>query len=282
MRNLLNFLIRYSTWFVFAFYVILSCILLFRNNPYQQSVYLTSANAVSSGIYGVRSDITSYIGLRKTNEDLQANNAELMNRVLELEQEVIKYKGMVGDTVSAGYGSDHRFNYILGSVLNNSTRHPRNYFNIDKGYKDGVRPGMGVLDHNGVVGIVNVSGAHTARVISLLNVTQHFSVKLKNTPYVGTLSWRGSDPSIAYVEEIPKHVKYRIGESVVTSGYSNTFPEGIPVGVVIGQVKAPDDNYFTLKIRLASDFQNLTTVRVLKDRLQPELERLSTYDNHDE
>lgn len=228
----------------------------------------------------MRSDITSYVGLKKTNEDLQANNAALVNRVLALEQEVKKYKSLSGDTLSSDM--EVRFNYVLASVLNNSTRHPRNYFNIDKGVEDGVRPGMGVMDHNGVVGIVNVCGRHTSRVISLLNVTQHFSVKLKDTPFVGTLSWRGSDPSIAYVEEIPKHVKYRIGESVVTSGYSTTFPEGMPVGTVIGQVKAPDDNYFTLKIRLTSDFQNLTTVRVIKDRLKPELDKLSEYDNPDE
>ncbi|MCM1366413.1 MAG: rod shape-determining protein MreC [Prevotella sp.] len=264
---------------MFAFYVVVSCTLLFRNNAYQQSVYLTSANVVSSSLYGVRSDITSYIGLRKTNEDLQAGNAALVNRVLALELELKKYKALAGDTGSIDGVS--RFDYVLASVLNNSTRHPRNYFNIDKGYADGVKPGMGVMDHNGVVGIVNVCGKNTSRVISLLNVTQHFSAKLKDTPFVGSLSWRGSDPSVAYFDEIPKHAKYRIGETVVTSGYSTTFPEGMPVGTVIGQVKGLDDNYITLKIRLASDFQNLSAVRVIKDSMKPQLDKLQEYDNPD-
>lgn len=279
MRNLLNFIIKYNTWFVFLFYVVLGVTLLFNNNVYQQSVFLTSANSVSSGIYGVTSDVTSYIGLKKTNEELQANNASLLRQVITLRQELKKYKSLSGDTLKTS--ESNRYHYVLATVLNNSIRHPRNYINIDKGYKDGIRPGMGVVNHNGVIGIVNVAGAHTARVISLLNVTQHFSVKLKDTPYVGTLTWKGNDPSIAYVEEIPKHVKYRIGESVVTSGYSTTFPEGIAVGTIIGQVKAPDDNYFTLKIRLAPDFKNLTSVHVIQDQLKPELDRLSNYDNPD-
>lgn len=280
MRTLLNFIIRYSSWFVYAFYIVLSCVLLFNNNPYQQSVYLTSANSISTSIYGVTSDITSYIALRKTNEELQANNALLEKRVVSLEQELKKYKGIAADTSGSNVGA--RYEYVLASVLNNSTRHPRNYFNIDKGYEDGIRPGMGVAGHNGVVGIVNVTGAHTSRIISLLNVTQHFSVKLKDTPYVGTLTWKGNDPTVAYVEEIPKHVKFKIGESVVTSGYSTTFPEGIDVGKVIGQVKAADDNYFTLKIKLSSDFRNLTSVRVIKDNLKPQLDNLEKYDNPDE
>lgn len=279
MRHLINFLIRYSTWFVFAFYVVVSCILLFKNNSYQQSIYLTSANAVSSSIYGVRSDITSYIGLRTVNEELQARNADLTDEVLKLRQELKKYQGIVGDT--ADDKSDARFDYILATVLNNSTRHPRNYFSIDKGYKDGVHPGMGVVDHNGIIGIVNVAGAHTARVISVLNVTQPFSVKLMGTSYFGMLTWHGTDPSIAYVEEIPKHVRYKIGQKIITSGNSTAFPEGISIGTVMGQVRTDNDNFVTLKVRLSSDFSNLSNVRVIKDILKGELDNLAKYDNRD-
>lgn len=279
MRHLINFLIRYSTWFVFAFYVVMSCILLFNNNSYQQSVYLTSANAVSSSLYGVSSDITSYIGLRTINYELQTRNAELTDEVLQLRQQLKIYKGIAGDTIDNK--PDARFSYVLATVLNNSIRHPRNYFSIDKGFKEGIRPGMGVVDHNGIVGIVNVAGPHTSRVISLLNVSQLFAVKLKGTSYFGMLSWHGNDPKIAYVEEIPKHVKYKIGEEVVTSGFSTTFPEGINVGTVMGQVHTADDNFITLKVRLSSDFCNLSTVRVIKDILKDELDNLSNYDNRD-
>ncbi len=273
MRNLLNFIIRYSTWFVFTFYVLLSCILLFSRNRVQQSVYLTSANVVTSGIYGTWSGISGYFALRDINESLQLSNARLENEVLNLRAQLAEARTLIADS-AASHLSYVRFGYEPAAVINNSTRHPRNYFTINRGSADGLRPGMGVVDQNGVVGIVNVTGLHTARVVSLLNETQHFSVKLKGTPYVGSLAWKGGDPTVAYVEEVPRHVKYRAGDTIVTSGYSTTFPEGIAVGTVMNRVKGKDDNFYILKIRLASDFKTLSTVRVIKDTLKAELDSL--------
>lgn len=289
MRNLLNFLIRYSTWFVFLFYVLLSCVLLMRNNIYQQSVWMTSANAVSTSVYGLTTDVSGYFGLKKTNLELQRSNADLERQVLLLRQELSGCRAQLGDTLdydlvkpqgaTVENPESGRYDYVLASVVNNSTSHPRNFFSINRGTAEGVRPGMGVIDHNGVVGIVNVAGSHTARVISLLNRTQHFSVKLKNTDYVGSMHWNGPDPTVAYVEEIPRHVRFHIGDTIVTSGFSTTFPEGIPVGTVMTQIRGEDDNFFTIKLRLLPDFRNLGTVRVLTDELKAELDSLQTFDN---
>ncbi|MDE7496804.1 MAG: rod shape-determining protein MreC [Muribaculaceae bacterium] len=276
MRNLLNFLLKYSTWFVLTFYVLLSCILLFRGNSYQQSVFLTSANAVTGSVYGTASNVTGYFNLKQINEDLQERNAALENELLNLKNKLAEYQTLVTDTTIVD--SSKRFDYITAAVVNNSVRHPRNYFTINKGSKDGIKPGMGVVDQNGIVGIVNVAGHNTARIISLLNETQHFSVKLKNTPYVGSLSWHGADPNIVYMEEVPRHVKYHVGDTVVTSGYSTTFPEGIPVGFVMAKVKGADDNFFTLKVRLASRFSTLSTVRIIKDVYKAELDSLQQFD----
>lgn len=278
MRNLLNFLIRYSTWFVFTFYVLISVILLVLGNRYRQSVYLSSANIVSGSIYGGASKITGYFHLRTINESLQASNAQLQNDVLNLKNQIAEYKVLLSDTIPPHPSAD-RYDYISAAVINNNTRHPKNFFTIDRGSLDGVERGMGVVDQNGVVGIVNVTGPHMARVISLLNETQHFSVKLKDTSYVGSLNWKGEDPAIAYMEEIPRHVEYNIGDTVVTSGYSTTFPEGIPVGTILNRVRSHDDSFFTFKIRLMPDFRSLSTVRVIKDIYKEEIDSLSNFDN---
>jgi rod shape-determining protein MreC len=265
------------------FYVIISCVLLFRGNSYHQSIYLTSANAVTGSVIGIKNNVTGYFGLKSINESLQERNAMLENEVLNLKDELKRYKTqLINADTSTLDNKIIRFDHISATVINNSLRHPRNYFTIDKGEKDGVQPGMGVVDHNGVVGIVNVSGPHTSRIISLLNVTQHFSVKIKGTPFVGSLSWKGGDPSVAYMEELPRHVKYNIGDTIVTSGFSTTFPEGIFVGTVMNQVRGSDDNFFTLKVHLISDFRSLTAVRVIKDQYKIELDSLSKFDSKEE
>lgn len=276
MRNLLNFLIRHSTWFVFTFYVLISCILLLGGDNYHKYVYLTSAGQVSGTVYSAGNAVTGYFNLRSINESLQASNAKLENDVLNLQNQLANYESLLSDSL---YQDDKkRFDYVLATVINNNTRHPRNYFTINKGANAGIRPGMGVVDHNGIVGIVNVVGPNTSRVISVINQTQRFSVRIKNTNYVGSLTWKGNDPNTAYVEEIPRHAKYRTGDTIVTSGFSTTFPDGLPAGVIIGRSNATDDNYYTFKVRLTSDFKALSTVRVIKDIYKQELDSLSTYD----
>lgn len=276
MRNLIAFILRYSSAFIFTFLFVISLALLASNGRFHSSVWFTSANAVSSGIYGMSNGITSYFNLRAINKSLQRSNAQLENEVLNLRFRLSVYESMLADSLDNS--GTQRFDYILATVLNNGTRRPRNYFTIDKGEKDGVKGGMGVVDQNGIVGVVNVTGDHTSRVISLLNTTQHISVRLKNSDIVGSLVWKVNDPKIAYMEEVPRHTVFSIGDTVVTSGYSTTFPADIPVGIVIGRTKTDNDNFYVLKIRLASDFNTLSAVRVLKDAYKEEMDSLVKYD----
>ena len=207
-----------------------------------------------------------------------ANNARLENEVLNLKHQLAEYTTLYDDSLNSTIASQPRFDYVAATVLNNSIRHPKNYFSINRGEADGIKTGQGVVDHNGVVGIVNVVGPHTARIISLLNETQRFSVKLKDTDFIGSLSWKGGDPSIAYMEELPRHAKYHVGDTVVTSGYSMAFPSDIVVGTVMNRIKGADDNFFILKVKLNSDFKSLGTVRVIKDNYKESLDSLTQYD----
>lgn len=250
--------------------------MLAHRDSYHTSVMLTSANMVSSNVYDISNNVTGYFNLRDINERLQKSNAQLENENLNLRNEIAALKAVVSDT--ADIDVPRRFDYILASVINNSSDRPRNYFTINRGRTDGVMPGMGVVDQSGIVGIVNVSGPHTARVISVINETQKFSAKLKDTPFVGTLSWRGHDPSVAYLEDVPRHAVFHIGDTVVTSGYSTAFPAGLSVGTVMGRIRATDDNFFVLKVNLSSDFKALSTVRVIKDIYKNELDSLVQYD----
>lgn len=278
MRNLLNFFLKYGAWFFFAFYVILSCAILFTYNYYHSSIYLSSANAISSSVYGISSEITGYFNLKEINKSLVANNARLENEVLNLKHQLAEYKTLSSDTFDLSGNSKPRYDFVSATIINNNVRHPNNYFSINRGSKDGIKVGQGVVDHNGVLGIVNVTGENTARIISLLNESQRFSVKLKNTDFIGSLVWKGGDPSIAYMEEVPRHAKYHTGDTVVTSGYSLSFPADIPVGTIMNRIKGADDNFYILKVKLSPDFKSLSSVRVIKDNFKASLDSLSQFD----
>ena len=257
---------------LFLLYVTVSCILLFNSNPYQHYVFLSSAGTVASSVYKASSGVTSYLSLRDINEDLQRRNAELEREVLVLRQALTSQNEEKYAASMRVDSSLARYNFIIAHVINNSINRPHNYITIEKGLLDGVKPEMGVVDQNGVVGVVNIVGAHTARVISLLNPHLRISCKVKGREHVGSLVWDGKDSRVAVLEELPKHATFKTGDTIVTSGFSSVFPGGVPVGRVIGTVKDNQGSFFALRVRLFTDFSTLSTVRVVKDSLKEELE----------
>ena len=271
MNNLLYFFIKARPWILFTVYAVIGCILLFNSNPYQHSVYLTSANSISTGVYNAATGVTSYFNLRNINEDLQRRNSDLELELLALKQQMLQFHDMEYAQTHPVDSALQRYNFILAHVINNSVHRPHNYITIQKGALDGIKPDMGVVDQNGVVGKVNVVGPHSARIISLLNNNLRLSCKVKSSNTVGSLVWDGDDYRVALLEEIPRHATFNKGDTIITSGYSTSFPEGIPVGVILGEKKGHDDNFNTLMVKLFTDFSKLSTVRIIVDNMAEEL-----------
>jgi len=272
MNNLLNFFVKHSAWFIFAIYVILSLVLLFKDNPYQQSVYLTSANSVSATVYKALNGITSYFHLRDINESLQERNAMLETELIELRKQMSEMALQSPDSMNQP--ALKQYTFLMAQVISNSIAQPNNYITINRGSYDGVKPEMGVIDQNGVVGIVDVVGPHASRVISLLNPHMRLSCKLKNSGFFGSLVWDGKSPQLAVLEELPKHITFHKGDTIVTSGYSAVFPEGIIVGTVMGLARDMSDSFVSLRIKLTTNFSQLSSVRVITNSMRDQIDAL--------
>lgn len=274
MRQLVAFFMRHGAWFTFLLLFGVSCVMLFRGNPYQQSVFLTSAGAMSSSVYRAAGSVTSYFYLRSTNDDLQQRLSSLELENLALRRRLQRAReAEYADTVTTDEAlAPYRF--ITARVINNSIARAHNFLTIDRGSDDGIQPDMGVFDQNGIVGIVNVTGPHTARVISLLNSDLRLACKVKGSDAFGSLVWDGRSPTHALLEEVPRHVEFTIGDTIITSGFSVVFPEGIPIGTVAEQMRDADDNFYTLRVKLMADFATLSTVRVIENFQKDELRQV--------
>lgn len=272
MRKLLDFLVRKRHWFLFLLLEVLSLVLVYRNNAYQRNIIFSSANVVTGHIASVSGYATSYLNLRDINKELLERNGELEMALLELQDQLDM---MVADTATfAGFAPDstERFPYsfVTAEVVNNSVTHLSNYITINKGRKEGVAPDMGVVSERGVVGIVSTVSDNFAVVIPLLNPKFRLSCKVLGSSYFGSLSWNGRNAQYANLDELPRHVEFQKGDTIVTSGYSAVFPSGIIVGTVAAFEKQHDDNFFSLEVKLATDFQALNNVRVINNYHQAE------------
>ena len=264
MRNLLNFLLKYDYWLLFIFFEAVSFTLLFRFNNYQGSVYFTSANWVTGCVDEAVNEITSYFGLRNVNRDL-------VNRNVELELEVKRLKDALWEYGRDTTGVDVPLHEVWGTysvvparVVNNSTTRSNNFITIDKGRTDSISAEMGVLSGNSIVGIVYQASAHYALVLPILNSKSSISCKIRRTDYFGVLKWEGGSSRYAWLEDIPRHSEFSLGDTIVTSGHSAVFPEGIPVGTVDDRIDSQDGLSYLLKVRLFTDFARLTDVSVVR------------------
>lgn len=274
MRNLLNFLIRYNYWFLFLLLEVASFVLLFRFNHYQQSIYFTSANEVSGKVYEVSGGIASYFNLKSANDDLLDRNMSLEQRVSALQKALLE-KGM--DSVklkSLDLVSPDAYQIFKARAIKNSVNLVDNYIVLDKGRSAGIQPEMGVVGVNGVVGIVYKVSPHYSLVISLLNSKSSISCKILGSDYFGYLKWENGDSRYAYLKDLPRHAEFNLGDTVVTSGYSAVFPEGIMVGTVDDMSDSHDGLSYLLKIKLSTDFGRLSNVRVIFRTGQDERKKL--------
>ena len=274
MRNLLNFLLKYNHWFLFILLEVISFVLLFRFNHYQHSVYFSSANAVAGKVYEVSGGITSYFHLKSVNEDL-------LDRIMELEQQNHNLEDALGRHLSDSTELNSirnlpntDYQVFKARVINNSLNLVDNYITLNRGSKDGIRPEMGVVDGNGVVGIVYDTSSHYSRVISVLNSKSSISCKIVGSEYFGYLKWEYGDSRYAYLKDLPSHAEFNLGDTVVTSGYSTVFPEGIMIGTVDDMADSNDGLSYLLKVKLATDFGKVSEVRVIARTGQHEQKEL--------
>jgi hypothetical protein len=270
MRNLVEFLARHHHWFVFILLEAISFTLLFRYNSYQNSVWFSSANVVTGKVYEWSSQLEKFFSLETVNQRLTQRNLALEQKVVELSE---KLTAVTKDSSYVKGDVTRQLSYlkqIPAKVVSNSLTDADNLITIDKGSADGVRRDMGVVSGTGVVGIVYLVSSHYAVVIPLLNSKSNVSCKIENRDYFGFLNWRGGSTDQAFLDDIPRHARFRLYENIVTSGYSSVFPPGVLVGKILHVYNSPDGVSYRLCVKLATDFSTLRDVSVIDNTLMKE------------
>ncbi len=244
-------------------------VLYFSNNAYQGAAFFNSSNAISGTILDFSSSTRDYIYLQDINNTLAAENSYLRKQLNSNKINKEMYASLAKDTTRA-----QKYDFTPAKVINNSTDKLYNFITINKGANDSIFPGMGVVCAFGVVGKVKSSSKNYATITSLLHKDMLISSKLKRNGAIGSLRWDGNNPSMAKLQFIPRHLEVKKGDTIVSSEYNSIFPEGEMIGKVTSILIKGDENFYTLNVRLSTDFSKLSYVYVIKNRFKAEQDSL--------
>jgi rod shape-determining protein MreC len=263
MRTLLRFIQKYSNLILFLFLEAIAVAFMVQSSNFQRSKLVGFNRQISGYLYSRVDGAREYFSLKEVNQQLADENLALRNRLDQLSSL------MDSATVVSEYIEAVHYYYVPSRVVHNSVYKQYNYMTLDKGKKDGIFRDMGVISDRGLVGIVYESSNNFSTVIPVINRDFRLSVKIRSNNYAGILQWEGDSPLYAMLSEIPFHVDLREGDTIVTSGFSSIFPEGIMVGE-IDAFSLEQGNFYDIRIRLYNDFQQLYHVNIIRNYRQEE------------
>ena len=276
-NNLIDFIRKYCYIFLFILFETISMILLFRFNSYQGSVWFSAANSVAAGINSTYSNVMNFFNLEQINQELTAQNIALQRETEHLRQSLITATKDTTITEKLMREKLVGYNMVPATVVSNSAERSNNYLVIDRGEKDGIRPEMGVVGGGGVVGIIYLTGPHHSLVIPVTNRKSSISCRVRGQNYFGYLQWDGSSMLSAYVDDVPRYAKVKVGQAIETSGYSAVFPPGIFVGRVRTIRNSTDGQSYRLDVTLGTNFANLRNVLVVTTPYKAEIDTLQVH-----
>lgn len=230
---------------------------------------MSSANAFSGFFLENFNVLTEYFYLREQNQKLAEENTRYRNSFDQSFKSNIVTRQQIRDSVY-----QQQYFYISARIINNSVNKQYNYITLNRGRRDGLLPDMAVITDDGAVGIVQNVSNNFALVVSVLNRKIGISAKIKKNGYFGSARWDGEDYNKIKLKEIPNHVHLEPGDTVVTSGFSTIFPEGIPIGVISDFKQESGTNFYDITLRLTTNFKNISHVYVVGDLLKTERKEL--------
>ena len=275
MKEIIKLILKYHFTIIFILLEIVSFSLIIRHNEYQRAMFSESASTLFGNISSTITSIKDYFRLKEMNESLANENILLKNRLEKYEflRDTIIHGTVVQDSIPV-------YEYIGAKQVNATYNRTKNYITLNQGRKNGLQKEMAVCTPEGIVGLIQDLSDHFAVVIPLINVDSRISAKIKKNNYYGSLQWDGNDYAYSYLNDIPYHVEVNAGDTIVTSGLSKIFPEGIVVGYV-ESVDKETANFLKIKVKLAVDFKRINHVYVILNNKKNEQTSLEAINYHE-
>ena len=276
MRNIFLFIRRFFTFFTFLVLQVVALWFLFTYNRFYRAKGLGVANEVTGWFNTRYNTLEDFFKMKEENRRVHKLNDSLMNLLPANFSKADTSTHLLTDSIPFDTLGHYR-QYIQreAQVVYGTVNEEKNYIQINKGSKDGIKDDMGVFSSDGsLVGkVINVSSNFSV-VMSLLHVQNRVSVLVKKTKSPGIISWDAKDPRFLILNNIPKSDSIVIGDTIVTGTYSISTPRDKMVGTVAEIMQDRATNFFILKIRTAANFPDLQQVFIIENLQHDEQDKL--------
>ncbi|QTD36816.1 rod shape-determining protein MreC [Polaribacter batillariae] len=273
MQQLIYFFQKFKYLLFFLMLQLIAVALTFNNLNFHKSKYVSSANAITGGMYNQASSILEYIHLKSVNQQLLEENTLLRNQLEKNNSVVFNIDSTVVDSIKY----NQKYTFTNAKIINNNYSKAFNYLTINKGKNEGLDKEMAVVNGRGIVGITDFSSSKYTRVQSILNKNSNINAKLRNQYFFGSLKWDGKDYNVVQLTDVPRQAPVKVGDTIETGGRSTIFPAGILIGTVINVDKNNSvDNI--IDVKLFNDMSNIGPVYVIKNLDKEEIKFLESQD----
>ena len=269
MLRILKFIYFVRAFLLFALLEFLAIWMIVSNNSPQGAAFFNSSSELVGNALKKQADVVQFFALIDANDALEEENVRLKQEVLRLQVKPDSMTLAIDSTLEA------TFELKGARVLANSLRFSENYLTLYKGAKDGIKPGMGVFNSQGIVGRIKSVSENYSVAFSVLNTNLLISAKIKSSDVFGSVQWDGGNISEVQLLYVPRHVKASKGDTIITSGFNAVFPEGILIGKISKvEVNKTDPNFLALTVKLSTDFSKLNYVYLVENTRFQELDSL--------
>ncbi len=262
-----------TTLLLFLTLEVISISFISNESVFQQAKISGVVVWFNSVMNGFTSGVKYYYGLQDVNDMLVQENLRLLK-----ENETLKANSYPEEHILLENSKSAEYSYIPARIIANSTNKMHNYIILNKGRSHGVRKDMGVISAGGVVGVISSVSDKYSYVISFLNINQSVSAKISSSGAFGPMVWEGRRSDYALLKEIPFHIDFMVGDTVVTSGFSTLFPADIPLGTV-RKASVTKGSYHEIQVKLFQNFNSLHFVTIVVNNNKDELDFIQKESN---
>ncbi|MFI5144967.1 MAG: rod shape-determining protein MreC [Ignavibacteria bacterium] len=258
MKPLLQLLGNLKEYLVFTFLVLVSLILIFQNDNVQVRFLRIIAVSAIGYVQGSFSLIPNVFQLQEENKSLREENNSLSNEVSQLKES--KFENLRLNQLLE-FKERTKYRMVTSKIVGKTLIQTRNNITLNVGEADSVRIGMPVITDRGLVGKVIATSSNYSVAQILLNKDLKVSAKDQRSRVDGIIGWDGEKKML--MKNVSKSADVLVGDVIITSEYSNTFPPGIPVGYVTA-VGTLDNLFKNIEIEGFVNFETLEEVFVIK------------------